>query len=193
MIMTDMKLKLLKKLSGRIVLFLILILFIILPAKSKDAQYYKVIKIVDGDTVYIDFNHNNFPNKNERVRINGIDCFENKLNDKIYFQAKKYNLQKQDCLILGYLGYLFAKEELLDKYVKVEYSALEKTDKYNRPLVSIYYNCNPKGKNCKNYEKEILKKGLAEVYTKSNLAKKLKKYENTDLFYININNNKNIP
>ena len=193
MIMTDMKLKLLKKLSGKIILFLILILFIILPAKSKDAQYYKVIKIVDGDTVYIDFNYNNFPNKNERVRINGIDCFENKINDKLYFQSKKYNLSKDDCLTLGNLGYLFAKEELLNKYVKIDYSASEKYDKYNRPLVSIYYNCNPKGKNCKNYEKEILKRGLAEVYLKSNLAKKLKRYENTDLFYININNNKNIP
>ena len=86
--MTDMKLKLLKKLSGKIILFLILILFIILPAKSKDAQYYKVIKIADGDTVYIDFNHNNFPNENERVRINGIDCFENKINDKIYLESE---------------------------------------------------------------------------------------------------------
>ena len=193
MIMTDMRLKLLKKLYGKIILFLILILFIILPAKSKDIQYYKVIKIVDGDTVYIDFNYNNFPNKNERVRINGIDCFENKINDKLYFQSKKYNLSKDDCLTLGNLGYLFAKEELLNKYVKIDYSAPEKYDKYNRPLVSIYYNCNPKGKNCKNYEKEILKRGLAEVYLKSNLAKKLKRYENTDLFYININNNKNIP
>lgn len=156
----------------------------------KEPQFFKVIKIVDGDTVYVDFNCDNFPNKTERVRLNGIDAFENKVNKGLKSQMKKYNLTQDETLTLGYLGYLFAKEELLGKYVKIKYSAKEKYDKYNRPLVSIYYDC--ENKKCKNFEQEMLKQGLASIYAPSNLSSKLKKYENTQLFYINLENTEKI-
>lgn len=136
---------------------------------------YKVIKVVDGDTLYIDFNKNNKAEKSERVRLNGIDCFETRLNNNLNWQMKKYNLSKEDALKLGYMGKIFAKKELLEKEVIVKYSADEKTDKYNRSLVSIYYDCD-KSK-CKMYDEEILKEGLAVIYQKSNLKKYLKKYE----------------
>ena len=45
--------------------------------------------------------------------------------------------------------------------------------------MSIYYNCNSNNE-CKNYEQEVLKAGLATIYTKSNIANELKPYENTD-------------
>ena len=144
---------------------------------SAEVSSHKVIKVIDGDTVYIDFNENGIPEQNEKVRINGIDTFETKLNDGLEWQMKLYGLSQDEALGLGYYGKEFAKKELLNKPVKAEYTAEEKFDKNNRHLMSIYYNCNKDGK-CKNYEEEVLKAGLAAIYTKSNLAVQLKPYEN---------------
>lgn len=147
-------------------------------ATAKEISH-KVIKVIDGDTVYVDFNDNGIPEQNEKVRINGIDTFETKLNDGLDWQMKLYNLTQDEALGLGYYGKEFAKKELLNKSVKAEYTAEKKFDKNNRHLMSIYYNCNKNGK-CKNYEQEVLKAGLATIYTKSNLANELKQYENLD-------------
>ena len=92
---------------------------------------------------------------------------------------KLYGLSQDKALGLGYYGKEFAKKELLNKPVRAEYTAEEKFDKNNRHLMSLYYDCNRHGK-CKSYEKEVLKAGLATIYTKSNLADELKTYENTD-------------
>lgn len=146
---------------------------------SAEATSHKVIKVIDGDTVYIDFNDNGIPEQNEKVRINGIDTFETKLNDGLEWQMKLYGLSQDEALGVGYYGKEFAKKELLNKTVRAEYTAEEKFDKNNRHLMSIYYNCNKNGK-CNNYEEEVLKAGLATIYTKSNLAVQLKQYENLD-------------
>lgn len=53
---------------------------------SSEAILHKVIKVIDGDTVYIDFNDNGIPEQNEKVRINGVDTFETKLNDSLEWQ-----------------------------------------------------------------------------------------------------------
>ena len=45
--------------------------------------------------------------------------------------------------------------------------------------MSLYYDCDRQGK-CKSYEQEVLKAGLATIYTKSNLADELKPYQNLD-------------
>lgn len=146
---------------------------------SAEAISHKVIKVIDGDTVYIDFNDNGIPEQNEKVRINGVDTFETKLNDSLEWQMKLYGLSQDEALGLGYYGKEFAKKELLNKSVKAEYTAEEKFDKNNRHLMSIYYNCNKNGK-CKNYEEEVLKAGFATIYTKSNLAVQLKPFVNLD-------------
>lgn len=146
---------------------------------SSEAILHKVIKVIDGDTVYVDFNDNGIAEKDEKVRVNGIDTFETKLNDGLNWQMKRYNLTQDEALGLGYYGKEFAKKELLNNSVKAEYTAEEKFDKNNRHLMSIYYSCNKNGK-CKNYEEEVLKTGLATIYTKSNLAVQLKPYENID-------------
>lgn len=152
------------------ILLLLIFTFGTLEVKAQE-KLYKVVKIVDGDTIYIDFNNNSKPDKQERVRLNGIDTFETKLNSKAYYQMRDYKLTKNEVLAMGYLAKNFATDELLNKNVKVIYSAETKFDKHKRPLVSVYYDN-------KNYEKEILKQGLAVIYNKSNLSKELKPYEN---------------
>lgn len=162
-----------------IIIILLFALTFSVNLASAEANSYKVIKVIDGDTVYIDFNDNGIPEQNEKVRINGVDTFETKLNDSLEWQMKLYGLSQDEALGLGYYGKEFAKKELLNKSVKAEYTAEEKFDKNNRHSMSIYYNCNKNGK-CKNYEEEVLKAGLATIYTKSNLAGQLKPYENID-------------
>lgn len=162
-----------------IIISVLFIFTLSLNLACAETSFHKVIKVIDGDTVYVDFNNNGIPEQNEKVRINGIDTFETKLNDGLEWQMKLYGLSQDEALGLGYYGKEFAKKELLNKPVRAEYTAEEKFDKNNRHLMSIYYNCNKNGK-CKNYEEEVLKAGLATIYTKSNLADKLKPYENTD-------------
>ncbi len=156
----------------KFLLIICLVIFGCFNSVFASEQKYKVIKIIDGDTLYIDFNNNNIPEKNEKVRINGIDTFETKTGDKLNSQMKYYKLNEQEALKLGYLAKEFAKHELLNKNVTVKFSAPEKGDLNNRLLLSIYYD------NDKNYEIEILKNGLAVVYQKSNLRNELIKYEN---------------
>lgn len=133
---------------------------------------YKIIRVVDGDTIYVDFNNDGYGQKDEKVRLNGVDAFEVTPSKYLYYQKENNNLTTQEILRLGFLGKKFAEKELLNKRVQVVADGNSQYDKFNRNLVSIIYDNN------KNFEEEILKAGLATVYTKSNIAAKLKKYEN---------------
>lgn len=141
---------------------------------------YKVIKVIDGDTLFLDFNNDGFYQREEKVRINGIDTFEVKPSVFLEWQMKEFNLTQKEALGLGYFGKEFAKKNLLNKYVKAEYTANTKLCDMGRQLMSIYYD------NGKNYEQEILKAGLATVYKKSNLAPDLNKYENLSKIKANV-------
>ena len=174
---------------------ILLIFFLCFSLCSKifaaEGKFYKVIKITDGDTCYIDFNFNGFPDADERVRINGIDTMETKLNERLYWQALKYNLTKKEVLGAGFLATEFAQKNLQGKNVHVIFSADKNLDIYNRNLVSIYYDYDKNGI-CKNYEKEILKAGLAVVYSKSNIANQLYQYEDINKLINNAKNSKTL-
>ncbi len=150
-------------------LFIIIGLLSVLPVYAAE---YRVIKVSDGDTVYLDFNGDGNADNNERVRLNGIDAFEVHASSHLDWQMRNYSLTYKQVLFLGYLGREFAQKELLNKYVNASYSAEDKFDKYGRPLMSLTYD------NGKSFEKEILKAGLATVYSLSNCAKVLYRYEN---------------
>ena len=165
---------------------LLVILFLLCLGGSVCAfsqDEYKVIKVIDGDTFYIDFNRNNFPDADEKVRVNGIDTFENKKNPALQWQMQNYNLTFDEALGLGYFAQEYAKKELLNKYVKVEYTANTKFDPNNRHLMSIYYDCKSADiSSCKSYEQEVVKEGLAKIYTRSNIADKLQPFVNNEKF-----------
>lgn len=137
---------------------------------------YKVLRVIDGDTVYLDFNNDGYIQKDERVRLNGIDTFEVKPSEGLEWQMNIYGFNEKEALGLAYMAKEFAKEKLNGKYVKAVYSADTKRCTRGRHLMSIYYK--DEDGHYKNYEKEILKSGLAVIYSKSNLAKGLKRSEN---------------
>ena len=140
----------------------------------KTNETYHVIKVIDGDTVYVDFNKDGFPQKEEKVRLNGIDTFEIKPSPFLDYQMKALALSQEEALGLGYLGKEFAKKHLLNKYVHVKYTGDRKFCDLGRHLMSIWYD------NGKNYEQEVLKAGLGVVYSDSNIAGELYQYENID-------------
>ncbi|MFI3301171.1 MAG: phospholipase D-like domain-containing protein [Candidatus Gastranaerophilales bacterium] len=146
---------------------------------AAEQETYKVLKVIDGDTMYIDFNRDGYYQKDEKVRINGIDTFEVKPSYWLDNQMKQFNFTQTEALGLGYYGKEFAKKNLLDKEVIVKRTAEIPDDTFNRGLVSIYFT------DGRNYEQEVLKSGLATVYEKSNLAPQLKEYENLDKVYKN--------
>ena len=138
----------------------------------KTNETYHVIKVIDGDTVYIDFNKDGFPQKEEKVRLNGIDTFEVKPSPFLDYQMKTLAISQEEALGLGYLGKEFAKKHLLNKYVHVKYTGDRKFCDLGRHLMSIWYD------NGKNYEQEVLEAGLGVVYSDSNIASELYQYEN---------------
>lgn len=162
-----------------IILFIVFV-FACNGSLAVENNTYKVIKVIDGDTLFLDFNKDGIPQQEEKVRINGIDTFEVKPSMFLEWQMKEFNLTQKEALGLGYFGKEFAKKNLLNKYVKAEYTGNTKTCDMGRQLMSIYYD------NGKNYEQEVLKAGLASVYKKSNLASELNKYENLDKIRSNV-------
>lgn len=161
-------------------LTIIMLIFICLVGKSFaiENKQYKVIKVIDGDTIFLDFNNDGTPQQEEKIRLNGIDTFEVKPSIYLKKQMEEFNLNQNEALGLGYFGKEFAKKNLLNKYVEAEYTGKTKTCDMGRQLMSIYYDG-------KNYEQEILKVGLAKVYKKSNIAQQLYKYENKKKIAVN--------
>ena len=169
--------------------FIFLLSFLFLANTTANANdVYKVIKVVDGDTFYVDFNNNNIADKDERVRLNGIDAFETRNNEHLNYQLNKFKFTNDELLKLGYLGKYFAIKTLLNKNVRIKYTAPYQLDNYGRKIVSVYHGLGY----LKNFEEEILKNGLATVYDKSNLAEKLNKFLDSDKIEKNAKRNINI-
>ncbi len=168
-----------------LILLFLTSLFSFNPVKAEQEEY-RLIKIVDGDTFYIDFNANGQPDADEKVRVNGIDTFEVKMSDKLNEQMVSYKLTPNEALGLGFYAKEYANKNLLGKYVSVKYTAENKYDSHKRHLVSISYPA--KNGQYKDYAKEVLKEGLSVVYRKSNLADDLKQYENSDKMKKHIKN-----
>ncbi len=95
---------------------------------ATEAETYKVLKVIDGDTMYIDFNRDGYYQKDEKVRVNGIDTFETKPTEFLSYQMKNYNLTEDEALGLGYYGKEFAKKNLLNKEVIVKFSTNSATE-----------------------------------------------------------------
>jgi endonuclease YncB( thermonuclease family) len=93
----------------------------------------KLTKIVDGDTVNVKINDNEFP-----VRLVGIDCFESSDNNRAYKQAYVNKITVGEVISKGkksteYLNYLHKKS---NNQVFLDFRGL---DKYKRVLGIIYF------------------------------------------------------
>lgn len=110
------------------------------PKKTSANIYYKVVRVVDGDTIIIDMN-----STEERVRFIGINTPESVKPDT---PVEKYGKEASS----------FTNKLLKNKKVKLEFDA-EKRDKYSRLLAYVYL---PDGRMV---NKILLEEGYAQVMT----------------------------
>ena len=85
------------------------ILVIILYFSYTKPDTHKVLKIVNAIEFYVDFNDNEVADTDELVKL-------------VQFDTEQENLSKIDAAKLNYLGSKFAKENLLNKNVKIKRS-----------------------------------------------------------------------
>ena len=106
----------------------------------QDNNYYKVVRVVDGDTIVIDFN-----GVEEKLRLIGVDTPES-----VHPSEEKNT--KEGIKVSDY-----TKKMLESKSVMVEFDVQER-DKYGRLLAYVYIDG-------RMYNKTLLKEGLAKVAT----------------------------
>ena len=110
------------------------------PTEKPGKQTYKVLKVVDGDTIQIDYN-----GTKEKVRLIGIDTPES-----VHPDETKNNEN-------GKIASEYTKSLLTDKSVKIELDVQER-DKYGRILAYVYLDG-------KMINKKLLEDGYAQVAT----------------------------
>ena len=125
-------------------------LFYVFSEKKTYKETYAVKYIVDGDTIDI-----NYHGKIERVRLLCVDTPES------VHPNQKYNTP------LGKTASKYTKNRLSGKYVGIELEE-KKRGKYGRLLAYVFVDN-------KNFNIELVKKGLSPYYTKYGKSKKYDK------------------
>ena len=133
------------KRAYKIIPFLITFL-LILPAFSLGAQY-RVIRIVDGDTIVV-----NYKGKNEKVRLLCVNTPESVHPDK------KQNIP------MGKVASDYTKNRLKGKYVDLEFEGPFR-GRYGRLLAYVFVDG-------VNFNLELVRKGLSPYYTKYGLSQR---------------------
>ncbi len=137
-----------------IFLLLIFFVFLFLNSKYKNNSYFKVLKVVEADWFYIDFNKNNSLDANELVKLKNINAFSPIYNNYSKDKSTKLGISYVEYLRVGFLARNWAKDNLEGEVVLVKSKA--KNLKYNAYLAEIDY----RGVDLGEF---LLKNGLAYV------------------------------
>lgn len=127
-------------LKAKYTLLFILIICVVSALNANETKWYKVISIIDGDTLHIQYN-----GRIESVRLYGIDAPER--NTKGFFKA---------AAVLEELCY--------GKYIRLVFRQKNHRDKYNRLLAEIYLKDNTR------VNEELYRRGVVKLYRKSPLV-----------------------
>ncbi len=111
------------------------------------AEQYKVLHIVDGDTIDINYN-----GKKERIRLLCVNTPESVHPDK------KQNIQ------MGIVASDYLKKKLSGKYIELEFEG-RKRGKHGRLLTYVL-------EDSQNINLDLVKQGLSPYYTKYGLSEK---------------------
>ena len=132
-----------------------IILHIILLTVVLHAQYFAtVIRVIDGDTLKI-----NYQDKEQSIRLIGIDTPESKANKKANKDAMRSGQDIATITAMGKQATAFVKKLVkAGDTVTLEFD-VQKHDKYNRLLGYVYL---PDGRML---NEEIIKNGYASVMT----------------------------
>ncbi|WP_244409410.1 calcium-activated nuclease EcnA [Methanocaldococcus jannaschii] len=127
---------------------------------THEHYYGKVVKVVDGDTVYVEVNGELW-----KIRLLGVDTPEIHKRNNPYEYYLLNGTPITDTKYLkewGYKAKHFAEKELKNKTVIIVFdNEAPKKDKYGRYLAYIFIN---NSNNLINFNEELLKYGYARVY-----------------------------
>ena len=127
---------------------------------THEHYYGRVVKVVDGDTVYVNVNGELW-----KIRLLGVDTPETykKNNPYEYYLLNGTPITNTTYLkIWGEKAKYFAKKQLENRTVIIVFdNEAPKKDKYGRYLAYIFIN---NSNNLVNFNEELLKYGYARVY-----------------------------
>ena len=112
------------------------------------AGQYKVIRVVDGDTIVVDYQ-----GKHEKVRLLCVNTPESVHPDK------KQNIP------MGKVASNYAKKNLTGKYVDLEFEGSRRRGNYGRLLAYVFVDG-------QNFNLDLVKQGLSPYYTKYGRSQK---------------------
>ena len=145
----------------------LLAISMMMVGSAQAESYHKVLKVLDANSFYVDFNGNHKTDSDELIHIKGINSFAGKPSDISKLQAKSFGLSENQILGVAYLGRWFARAELQNKSIGLTYDS-------DKNITSLTYY--KKGK-CKNFEQVVLQEGFATTDNKD-----LKQYFNQAKF-----------
>ena len=114
------------------VLFFVSLILLSLPANSENKISTELVKIIDGDTIILRVDKNEFP-----ARLIGIDCFETNTNNRAFKQAYLNNLSIDNVLLKGKNSKKYLKN--LYKNTDKTYFEFKGLDIYKRVLAVVYF------------------------------------------------------
>ena len=114
------------------VLFFVSLILLNLPANSENKISTELVKIIDGDTIILRVDKNEFP-----ARLIGIDCFETNVNNRAFKQAYLNNLSVDNVLLKGKNSKKYLKN--LYKNTDKTYFEFKGLDIYKRVLAVVYF------------------------------------------------------
>jgi len=126
----------------------LLIPFLIISSELIFAGQYKVVRVVDGDTIVI-----RYSGKYEKVRLLCVDTPESVHPDK------KQNIP------MGKVATRYTQKKLTDKYVKLEFEIHRLRGNYGRLLAYVFVDG-------QNLNLDLVRQGLSPYYTKYGKSKK---------------------
>ena len=129
------------------IIILLIALLVTLPASASAGQY-KVIRVVDGDTIVVDYQ-----GKHEKVRLLCVNTPESVHPDK------KQNIP------MGKVASNYAKKNLTGKYVDLEFEGSRRRGNYGRLLAYVFVDG-------QNFNLDLVKQGLSPYYTKYGKSQK---------------------
>ena len=132
---------------NRYLLIISLLLFLTLPVLANAGQY-KVIRIVDGDTIVIMYD-----GKHEKVRLLCVNTPESVHPDK------KQNIP------MGKVASKYTEKKLTGKHVKLEFEIDRLRGNHGRLLAYVFVNG-------QNFNLVLVRQGLSPYYTKYGRSKK---------------------
>jgi micrococcal nuclease len=126
---------------------LLILFFVVIPAIALAGQY-KVIRVVDGDTIVVRYN-----GKYEKVRLLCVDTPESVHSDK------KQNIP------MGKVATRYTQKKLTSKYVNLEFEIKRLRGNYGRLLAYVFVDG-------ENLNLDLVRQGLSPYYTKYGKSEK---------------------